>query len=99
MAQSRSFEGSDAPTPPSGMPVVDPGADAETPPTGFTSLGDVISAEDVGTAPPSVFGAPEPARSQGDAGDWPKLEYRSRNKPERPKRNNPLNFFRRGKDA
>ncbi|KAA5831152.1 hypothetical protein ABT337_00065 [Saccharopolyspora hirsuta] len=95
MAQSRSFEGSDAPTPPTGMPVIDPGADAETPPSGFTSLGDVISAEDVGSAAPSVFGAPEPAQSQGDAGDWPKLEYRSRNKPERPKRPSPLDFFRK----
>jgi hypothetical protein len=98
MAPSRSFEGSDAPTPPSGMPVLDSGADADTPPTGFTSLGDVINAEDVGTVPPSVFGAPEPERLQGDAGDWPTLEYRSRNKPERAKRGNPLDFFRRDKD-
>ncbi|MEV0700375.1 hypothetical protein AB0I53_21025 [Saccharopolyspora sp. NPDC050389] len=98
MAQSRSFEGSDAPTPPSGIPVFEPGADTDTPPTGITGLGDVISAEDVGTASPSVFGAPEPEMSRGDAGDWPTLEYRSRNKPERPKRNNPLNIFRRGKE-
>ncbi|MER7082816.1 hypothetical protein SAMN02982929_03004 [Saccharopolyspora kobensis] len=95
MAQSRSFEGSDAPTPPNGMPVIDPGADAETPPHGFNSLGDVISAEDVGSAAPSVFGAPEPAQPRGEAQDWPKLEYRSRNKPERSKRPSPLDFFRR----
>ncbi|MCI2420521.1 hypothetical protein MOQ72_24020 [Saccharopolyspora sp. K220] len=97
MAQSRSFEGSDAPTPPSGMPVIDPGSDADTPPAGFTSLGDVISAEDVGTASPSVLGGPEPERSNDDAGEWPTLQYRSRDKPERPKRANPLDFFRRDK--
>ncbi|MGP4018094.1 hypothetical protein [Saccharopolyspora sp. 5N708] len=97
MAQSRSFEGSDAPTPPSGMPVIDPGSDSETPPAGFSSLGDVISAEDVGSAPPSVFGAPEPERSPDNAGEWPTLQYRSRDKPERARRNNPLDFFRRDK--
>ncbi|MER7011281.1 hypothetical protein ABT324_07620 [Saccharopolyspora sp. NPDC000359] len=95
MAQSGTFGGSDAPTPPTGMPVIDPGADAETPPSGFTNLGDVISAEDVGSAAPSVLGAPEPTPSSGEAGDWPKLEYRSRNKPERPKRSSPLDFFRK----
>ncbi|MEV0086950.1 hypothetical protein [Saccharopolyspora sp. NPDC050642] len=99
MAQSRSFDGSDAPTPPSGIPVFDAGADADTPPAGFTSLGDVISAEDVGKAAPSVLGAPEPNQAGGEAGDWPTLEYRSRNKLERPKRNNPLNIFRRGKES
>ncbi|MBB5155728.1 hypothetical protein [Saccharopolyspora phatthalungensis] len=99
MAESRSFDGSDAPTPPSGMPALDPGADAETTPAGFTSLRDLISAEDVGATPPSVFGAPEPERAQRDAGDWPKLEYRSRNKPERPKRANPLDLFRRDKKS
>ncbi|MDA3624452.1 hypothetical protein [Saccharopolyspora oryzae] len=97
MAQSRSFEGSDAPTPPTGIPVIDPAADAETPASGFNSLGDVINAEDVGTAAPSVLGAPEPTRAPGEAGDWPTLEYRSRNKPERPKRSSPLDFFRREK--
>ncbi|MFB9569528.1 hypothetical protein [Saccharopolyspora hordei] len=92
MAESRPFGGSDAPTPPTGMQAIDPeDVDASQ----FSSLGDLINAEDVGPAAPSVLGAPEPSSPEGDAGDWPKLEYRSRNKPERPKRSNPLNLFRR----
>ncbi|GGI75346.1 hypothetical protein GCM10011581_10490 [Saccharopolyspora subtropica] len=98
MAQSRSFEGSEAPTPPTGMPVIQPGADDATPAEGFTSLRDVINAEDIGSASPAVFGAPEPEPAPGEAGDWPKLEYRSRNRPERPGRTNPLRIFRRRAD-
>ncbi|MDI2028335.1 hypothetical protein QFW96_06925 [Saccharopolyspora sp. TS4A08] len=93
MAQQE-FQGSDAPTPPRGMPVIDPQADLDTPPEGLHSLGDVISAQDVGPATPSVIGEPEPERPRDDAGDWPTLQYRRRQRDEKPRRN-PLDFFRR----
>lgn len=93
MAQE--FHGSDTPTPPRGMPVVDPQADLDTPPEGLNSLGDVISAQDVGPATPSVIGEPEPERARDDAGDWPTLQYRSKDRADKPRRTNPLDFFRR----
>ncbi|MBE9374242.1 hypothetical protein IQ251_07255 [Saccharopolyspora sp. HNM0983] len=88
------------PTPPRGIPLPPPGqeppgdqvpgSDVPTPPEGFTSLADVIGAEDVGEAAPAVFGDPgaagrAPGQSspgQSPAGetaeDWPTLQYRSR---------------------
>ncbi|CAM05006.1 hypothetical protein A8924_6164 [Saccharopolyspora erythraea NRRL 2338] len=77
----------DAPTPPVGLPLgagagrVDD--DASTPPSGI-DLSGVITADDYGRAGPAVFGAPEHVERNDDAGDWPKLEYRSRNRPQRP---------------
>ncbi|TDC94699.1 hypothetical protein E1161_06445 [Saccharopolyspora aridisoli] len=92
MAQE--FQGSDTPTPPRGMPVIDPQADLDTPPEGLNSLGEVISAQDVGPATPSVIGEPEPELPKNDARDWPTLQYRSKQRPEKSRRN-PLDFFRR----
>lgn len=76
------------------MPVIDPQADLDTPPEGLNSLGDVISAQDVGPATPSVIGEPEPERTRDAADDWPTLQYRSKQRPEKPRRG-PLDFFRR----
>ncbi|MFC7340646.1 hypothetical protein [Saccharopolyspora griseoalba] len=91
MAERDEFAGSDAPTPPRGMPAVDPNAELDTPPEGI-GLGDLIKAEDVGTAAPSVLGAPEPRENrEGEAGEWPSLQRRERG--ERPRR---MGFFRRG---
>ena len=94
MAERDDFTGSDTPTPPRGMPVVDPNAELDTPPEGI-GLGDLINAEDVGTAAPSVLGASEPRADRGgEAGDWPSLQRRERD--ERPRR---MGFFRRNQSS
>lgn len=78
--------GSDAPTPPAGIPVgATPQAgeaDAATPPTGIPELSGVVMAEDFGRPGPTVLGGADPLESHEDAGDWPTLEYRSRTKPD-----------------
>lgn len=90
MAERDEFAGSDVPTPPRGMPIPDPNAEMDTPPEGI-GLGDLINSEDVGTASPSVLGAPEPRENrESDAGDWPALQRRERR--ERPRG---MGFLRR----
>lgn len=77
--------GSDAPTPPVGIPAVArpqvEEADAATPPTGMPELSGVVTAEDFGKPGPTVLGGPDPLESHEDAGDWPSLEYRRRARP------------------
>ena len=75
----------DTPTPVTGIPVQQPaGMDDMTPPAGMDGLTEVVTAEDFGHAGPAVFGAESHETPQDRAADdWPKLEYRSRNKPER----------------
>lgn len=75
----------DTPTPVTGIPAQPQAAtDDMTPPTGIEGLAGAVTAEDFGQAGPAVFGAePQEPRGEADADDWPKLEYRSRNKPER----------------
>ncbi|GAA2782048.1 hypothetical protein [Saccharopolyspora taberi] len=92
---SRSGDGrfdpeSDAPTPPVGLPLGE--IDASTPPSGLDS--GLISAEDFGKAGPAVLGAPDDIERHDDAGDWPTLEYRSRDRPERG-RGGAMNWLRR----
>lgn len=58
------------------------GADDVTPAHGIEGLAEAVAAEDFGQAGPAVFGAEGSATAADDAGDWPKLEYRSRSKPE-----------------
>lgn len=85
---------SDAPTPPTGLPLGTSGAasgppeddpDDATPPAGIGGLSEVVSAEDFGSAGPAVFGGadPVPQQGRGDAGDWPTLTYRSKGKSKR----------------
>lgn len=59
------------------------GADDVTPAHGIEGLSEAVAAEDFGQAGPAVFGADGSATAAADAPDWPKLEYRSRSKPER----------------
>lgn len=74
----------DAPTPVTGIPAQPAEPGEETPPMGTDGITGVVTAEDFGHAGPAVFGADpqETPRGRG-ADDWPKLEYRSRGKPER----------------
>lgn len=95
------FDGeSDAQTPAIGIPVQQPppaGADDLTPPAGIEGLSDLVTAEDFGQAGPAVFGAEErPETGSGEAKDWPTLEYRSRNKPQR---SGGFDFLRRKRDS
>lgn len=72
------FRRTDTPTPPTGVPDV---SDAPTPPSGFEAVSGVVSPEDFGKPSPAVLGeAPPEEPGGGDAGEWPTLEYRSRNK-------------------
>ncbi|WP_433869610.1 hypothetical protein [Saccharopolyspora sp. CA-218241] len=73
----------DVPTPPTGLPVVDEDG---------RSLADLIRAEDIGSAAPAVFGEPAAGGADAPAGDWPELEYRSK---EQPARRGPLDWIRR----
>ncbi|GAA4830085.1 hypothetical protein [Saccharopolyspora rosea] len=77
----------DAPTPPTGIPVQGPGEEGEQ------NLADVIRGEDVGPGSPAVLGEPQERAGDGP-GEWPTLRYRSRDKPERPRRS-ALDWFRR----
>lgn len=95
-SDSGNFPGSDVPTPPRGIPMplmqetaggAVTGSDTPTPPEGFTSLADVIGAEDVGSAAPAVFGEPGAGeRTAGDTDDWPTLQYRSQERTGQPNR-------------
>lgn len=89
------FRGSDEPTPPTGIPLGEWDSEITSP---LSMDGRVVSAEDFGKPSPSVIGGQEPLREQssGDAGDWPTLEYRSKNKPERG--SGALDWLRRKRD-
>ena len=94
---SRSGDGrfdpeSDAPTPPAGLPLGRPD-DTDTPPSGFDGSA-LITPDDFGRAGPAVLGAPDDVDRNDDAGDWPTLQYRSRNRPER-SAGGAMDWFRR----
>ncbi len=87
-------EPSDAPTPPTGLPLgslvassgpPEDDPDDATPPAGIAGLSGVVSSEDFGSAGPAVFGGVDPVAEQGrgDAGEWPTLTYRSKGKSKR----------------
>jgi hypothetical protein len=102
----------DAPTPPAGIPIggsdvpAPPphGSQDVTPPSGIPGIvgadgvveGGVVGSEDFGRAGPAVFGGEDPVEAHDDAGDWPTLEYRSRNKPQRS--SGTLDWLRRRRD-
>lgn len=88
MVEQHEYAGSDTPTPPHGMPVVDPSADLDTPPEGI-GLGELINAEDVPKAAPSVIGDAPTRDASADAGEWPTLQRRERQDRSR------RGFFRR----
>lgn len=89
------FRGTDTPTPPTGVPD---SADAPTPPTGFEAVSGVVGPEDFGRPSPAVLGeTPPPESGGGDAGDWPTLEYRSRNRQEQ--RPGAFGWLRRTRDS
>lgn len=90
---------SEAPTPPTGLPLIPPlgsavpsaapqedgTSDDETPPSGIEGLSGVVNAEDFGSGGPAVLGGADPIESEShdDVGDWPTLEYRSRARSKR----------------
>lgn len=76
------FRGSETPTPPAGVPMGS--TDEPTPPAGIEGLSGIVDPEDFGRPSPAVLGGESATGTeQGEAGEWPTLEYRSRNKPER----------------